>query len=575
MQGERSKWHLRAGGHGSGSLLDQLMASRGISEQERVLMLRPSLEQLTRATEFPGAVDAAQRILRAIDQGQPLMIFGDYDVDGTGAIAVLVQILRMVRPDASVGWTVPARNDGYGLNCDAVRAICTQESGLLVTVDCGINSRAEISLARELGWSSIVIDHHEFTPETVAPADVIVHPMNAVNPLAMCACAVAWKVACCLATEAQGAAPTGPVRTLLAELLPLAAMATVADVQPLERENRVIVACGLEKFTTARLPALVALREKASGLSLRKYVTAQDIGFQIGPLLNAVGRLEHAREVVELLCIPLDSPDGKRRADELVVRFGTINAERKNIHRRSSEEARADVKERRALNPSGPFPHAIVLWNPTWLPGIVGLIAANVADLVKRPTIAFCQVGGVWRGSGRAGGSFPLHEALFACKSIMLSGGGHAAAVGVSIALDQREAFERMFLSAVDERWGDGSFEIIPPIDGSAHLNRFTVNAVNELARAGPFGRGFDTPKFLLHNFIIDDVQQMKNHTWAIKGRQSNASGLADSHGRIVFFSSDDLAHHFARGVRLDVVVEVTIGDRGGVDLFGKDIVLH
>jgi single-stranded-DNA-specific exonuclease len=469
----------------------QLLLNRGIREAEAARrFLSMPFKGLHEPQLLPGVNAAADRLLDAIRQGRRICVYGDYDVDGLTGTALLSECLRHL--EAKVEYYVPHRMDeGYGLNAEALARLAQSGVGTVVTVDCGIASTAEAEVARQLGLELIITDHHE-PKEQLPGADVIVHPRlpGTAYPFGeLSGSGVAFKLAWALCQRASGATKVTPrFRDFLLESVTLAALGMIADVVPLFDENRIFVRHGLARLrqtTSAGLKALV----EVCGFTATENVLAEDVAYGLAPRLNAAGRLGCARLVVELL-----TTTSPVRASELAKFLNTQNLQRQQIERRILAQARERL-EGVDLD-SAP---AIVLADPDWHAGVIGIVAGRLAEQYARPAllISLAKDGGVGQGSGRSVPDFPLHLALRACSAGLLSHGGHAAAAGFKIYATEIDAFRARFVAHAAEHFRERLPTSRLTLDAELPLPAVTPGLVEAVDRLEPYGAGNPRPLFL------------------------------------------------------------------------------
>ncbi len=408
-------------------LVAQLLLNRGIATAAQAReFLNPELSALLPPESLPGAVEAARCLSNAVRQGRKIVVYGDYDVDGVTGTAILWHGLKL--SGANVEYYIPSRlEEGYGLNRSAIEQLAASGAGVLVTVDCGITAVEEAERASELGLELIITDHH--LPHRQLPnATVIVHPTacgTSPNP-DLSGAGVALKVMWALAQELSGRVRvSSQFRELLVESLAFAALGLIADVVPLTGENRVIASFGLRQLKSARNPGLRALLE-VTRLDTKKHAYDDyDVGFMLAPRLNAIGRMDHARQAVELFT----SADADR-AGEIAAALDAENRRRQQVERQIVKQAEALVRER-GYHQDGC--RAIVLASREWHAGVIGIAAARLVDIFHRPTVLISLEDGYGQGSGRSIRHFPLHEVLECCASQLESFGGHAMAGGLRL----------------------------------------------------------------------------------------------------------------------------------------------
>ena len=422
-------------------LLAQCLLNRNLTEPSAAAaFLWPRLRQLADPFLLPHMPLAVERLLQARERKEPVVLFGDYDVDGVTACALLLEVL------CPLGWQVqyylPRRlEEGYGLSQEAVEN-CLAQSGatLLLAVDCGSTAVAPIAWLRQRGVEVIVLDHHQIS--VPAPAAIaLVNPRLSASCNAsesedsgapfteLCSVGLAFKLAHALLKRARETSIPGAADFDLRSLLDLVALGTIADVVPLTGENRILASVGLERLCTTQRPGLVALKQVAQSPAL---LGSHEVAFQLAPRLNAAGRLETAEEALRLL-LTREHAEARTLAQTLDVR----NRTRQKIERGIVEDAIAAVQNR--FNPGTDY--VIVEGNPTWHIGVVGIVAARVLQQFYRPTVILGGDGATYRGSGRSIPGFNLAGALRECADLLLRQGGHAMAAGVSLLPANLDAF--------------------------------------------------------------------------------------------------------------------------------------
>jgi single-stranded-DNA-specific exonuclease len=449
-----------------------LLRRRGVTTVEQARrFLAPRLEDLADPWSLAGMDQAVQRVALAIGAGRRIAIHGDYDVDGISATAILLRGLRAL--DADPLWFLPHRiRDGYGLGLRAVEILAAQGAQLLITVDCGITAIEAVTHARALGLEVVILDHHP--PLMERPAAVIVEPARDPGaPAPMCAAGLAFVFLLALRRH-LGALPPVP-----AGLVSLAALGTVADVVPLRDDNRRLVAAGLAEMRAGPLRGIQALAEVAG---IAGAIQAWHIGWQLGPRLNAPGRLGDPAPALQLL-LSDDPAESRTLADAL----DAANRERQALLERTLGEAMLQVGQ----DLSAP---AFVVAGEGWHPGVVGLVAGRLAEHYRRPVAAIGLAGETGRGSARSIEGFDLTEALRACGRHLLAFGGHALAAGFSIAREAVSEFRGSFQELASAGAGSREGILHLRVDAEVALAELTVPLVSELERLGPFGAGNPEP---------------------------------------------------------------------------------
>lgn len=490
---------------GVSPVVAQLMICRGIYEPAAVrTFLEPKMTALRDPGELPGVEQAVERIFAAITDQRRIVIYGDYDADGMTATAILYRCLSLL--GANVGYYVPNRlEDGYGLNNEALRTLAHRGAELIVTVDCGIASVEHAETARELGLELIITDHHEFA-DRLPHAAAIVHPRlpGTAYPFGgLCGAGVAFKLAWALCQRScEDAKVTPRLRSYLLSALGIAAIGTVADVVPLVDENRILVRHGLKSLREFPVPGLVELM-RITKLDQKPQLSSEDIGFTIGPRLNAAGRLGQAQLGVELL-----TTDSSERAAALAEYIHELNNSRDSLERSIYLAAQKQIKEQ--FDPDGDA--ALVLADQGWHPGVIGIVAGRLAEKYHRPVvmIALDELGGKpGTGSARTACGVNLHEALAACTEHLVTHGGHAAAAGLRIDRAHVEVFRHEFCEHVSRMTTVEARVAEVSIDAESLLGQLTHQVVLQIEQLSPFGQGNPRPVLCASGITCGDVRRM------------------------------------------------------------------
>lgn len=483
---------------GVSALTAQLMLNRGIREADDARkFLRPAMTNLADPSEIAGMGAAAERVARAVRDREKVVVYGDYDVDGISSTALFSTFLNLLGANAT-GYLPNRFDEGYGLNTGAVQRIAESGTKLLVTVDHGTTAIEEITLARELGLDVIVIDHH--TPaEELPPANAVVNPHLSGTP-GLCGVGVTFKVAWAVARELSGSPRVAAAhREFLTDALALVALGTVADVVPLQGENRILTHFGLARLMTSKSPGIRALFT-VSGLGSDR-PTASDIGFKLAPRINAAGRLGQADLALELLLTKDTS-----RATEIANLLDKENNRRRKIELSIFEMAVRDVEEKYGAGHLG----AIALGDEKWHAGVIGIVASRLVTKYRLPTALAAFDGGLGRGSCRSIPALALPDALADCAQHLVSWGGHAAAAGFTIRAENFEAFQEDFNQAVAKRLRPEDQVRPVRIDATARLDEISPAFIRELERIGPFGEGNREPVFATRGLrVAGQVRRM------------------------------------------------------------------
>lgn len=481
-------------------LLAQLLLYRGVREAADIpSFLCPRLDALFAPEETPGVARAANLIAEAARAGAPIVIYGDYDVDGVTATTILWQCLKA--SGANVEYYLPNRLDeGYGLNSEALARIAGDGARLVISVDCGITAVEEARRARALGLTLVITDHHQAGP-ILPDAAAIVHPTacgeRGPNP-DLSGAGVAFKLAWALAQLFSGSRRVNPeYRDLLVEATALAALGLIADVVPLTGENRVIASHGLRQLRHTRNAGLRALIEVAglTGKLRKSALDDYDVGFALAPRLNAVGRMGHARLAVELLTRATE-----RQARQIAETLDGHNRKRQAVEREILRGAEDMVKQR-GFDRDGY--RGIVLASRDWHPGVIGIVASRLVEKFSRPTVLIAlDESGEGQGSGRSVRHFPLHEVLAECGELLISHGGHAMAAGLRLREANLKAFEHAYLAQAAKRLTPGDLRPRLALDDEVELEALSPEVVDALTRMAPFGMGNPRPR--LATGIVD-----------------------------------------------------------------------
>jgi single-stranded-DNA-specific exonuclease len=470
-------------------LTARVLVSRGNSELEAAgRFLDPKLSELPDPFTMKGMEAAVARLARALESGERIGCYGDYDVDGVTSTVLLVSFLRACGADV-VSYTPHRLVEGYGLNTGAVEKLAGQGVRLLVSLDCGITSVDEVAAAAQLGMDTVVVDHHT-VPVELPRAVAILNPHQpgcGYPSKNLAAVGVTFCLAMALRKRLRELGKFGAHRPEpnLREVLDLVALGTVADVVPLLDANRILVRWGLEELARSRRPGLVALK-RVAGIADGTPVTAGQVGFRLGPRINAAGRLDDAGRGVRLLL-----EDDAGRAAALAEELDRENRSRQEIERQILVEALEDAAARVAAGARG-----MVLARTSWHAGVVGIVAARVVERFHRPAVLVAVQDGVGKGSGRSIEGFHLHDALSACSPHLLRFGGHRHAAGVTVAAAAIPAFQEAF-----ERYAATSLadeDLVPRcrIEGWAEPGHLSESAALDLEKLAPFGAGNPEPVF-------------------------------------------------------------------------------
>lgn len=463
------------------------------------------------ASLFTGIGDAARIVVDAVAAGQRITVHGDYDVDGICATAILIRALRSRGADCD--WLIPDRlEDGYGISTATVERLAARGTRLLITADCGIASPAEVAAAAAAGIRTIVTDHHQ--PGPILPDCPIVHPVVSGYPFeGLCGAAVAAKLVEAV-SQLEGVADPDD--------LDLVALATIADLVPLNGENRTLARLGIAELRRARRPGIKALLETA-GVE-PEHLDEGDIAFRLAPRINAAGRLYRADAGVELMIT-----EDPARAQTIAAELDAANRERREIEREVAAGAEA---ARRALPEAAQRAAGLVLAGEGWHPGVVGIAASRMVERHGKPAVLLSiDAEGHAKGSGRGIPGFDLLAALEACSEHLDRFGGHRAAAGVELSAERIEQFRSAFAAAAaDQLTGEPtpSAERIDAVVGAEGLD---LRVAEQLAGLGPFGQGNPEIRLLVPWAQVGDVRPMgeqgRHARFVLSSGRGRAGGVA------------------------------------------------
>lgn len=517
-----------------------LAYNRGIkSRRDLEGFLNPGLWPWHDPMLLPDMGQAVQRLTKALDAGEVIGVFGDFDTDGVAGTALLVLALREL--GAEVLPYLPDRVDeGHGLNAGAVRSLASRGVSLLITVDCGASSAEEVEMASSLGVDTVITDHHTLS-ETLPRAVAVVNPgrPDSEYPYAsLTGAGLALKLAQALWAVLGRPEPD--------HLVDLAALGTVADVGPLTGENRYLVQRGLERMNTTEHPGLTALIDR-SGLKSGS-IDTEALSFGLIPRLNAAGRLAHASTSLELLTAT-SAEDARHIAEELDVH----NQRRRLL----SEESMRQATEQVEAHPVGP-PPIIIVEHRDWAPGILGLVAGNLAEMYYRPAVAVQTGDQVCRASARSIPEFDMAAALRSSSGLFLRFGGHPQAAGFTALTEDLSRIRAALMRSAEEALA--GMELAPSIEidceiSPALLDRHNFDFIQSL---GPFGEGNPTPVFLTRNATAYQARQVGATGAHLKMRIGHGGEFWDA---IAFRQGE---HAPGAVGRLDLVYTAAINDWGG-----------
>src|SRR5690348_8805520 len=469
---------------GVSPILAALLLNRGYADEQAArVFLSPTYDQLHEPYSMLGMKEAVARLQRAIETREPILIYGDYDVDGTTGTAVLLRALKLL--GANAGFHIPHRfTEGYGIQQAALEKAVADGYKLVVSIDCGIRAHEPLYWARDNSLDVIITDHHlPDEKEGAPPAFAVLNPNQAGCPYPdknLAGVGVAFKLVHALFRE-YGREPQ------VAAFMKVVAIGTVADVAKLTGENRTIVAIGLKDLARAANPGLKALIDVA-GCGDGKGMTAYDLGFRLGPRINAAGRMDAARAVVELFDTR-DSVEARRLAEHLDAR----NEERKTVQQQIIDLALAELGEDREAK-------VAVIQGSGWHRGVIGIAASKIAERINRPCVVFSIDGDVAHGSGRSIEAYHLLNGLTACADLFEKFGGHSHAAGITIKPERIAEFRRRLNEHAASCLTEEDLEHSVDIDLEVAPESVTFQFARELQALEPFGAGNPRPVFATKN---------------------------------------------------------------------------
>ncbi|MBI5655139.1 single-stranded-DNA-specific exonuclease RecJ [Candidatus Uhrbacteria bacterium] len=549
----------------------RLLANRGLTEPDEIKrFLSPDWDMdVHDPFLFTQMSAAVERIFSALESGEKITVHGDYDADGVTGSAVLISTLREIEEqvrshvksqmsdvrsrelDSCVDSYIPHRDkEGYGLHPVTVDYLKERGTSLLITVDCGIASVAEIAKAKSLGMDVIVVDHHQFGTEL--PDAILIHPKlpGETYPFKdLAAVGVAWKVACALVSEAGRRGMAMP-EAFDKWLLDFVAIATVTDMVPLLGENRVLEAYGLKVLNKTRRPGMQALIRAASGQKT-KGLDTMSIAFGLGPRINAAGRMDHASLALKLMLAETD-----QEAEELATKLEGQNRDRQKAMTQMLEEAELQFAAASEWS-------VLAFWSENWPPALVGLIAGKYLDRTGKPTIAIGKHGDRWVGSGRSQTPFDITESMRrAGDGFLTHVGGHMQACGFSFSheLDVKDLVDKLMVQSSADLAGT-EFAPTINIDAELKLGEVDWSLIETLAKFEPMGEANRRPIFMASRLQVvacDLVGQNQNHLRCLM-RDADGKSI-----RFIGFNFGKRASEFSIGETIDVVFDVEVNEWNG-----------
>lgn len=512
-------------------VIASLLLQRGVATAEEAkAFFNPALNRLHDPFLMQDMDKAVARLEKAIAAKERVLIYGDYDVDGTTAVALLHKYLKNKCEEPQ--YYIPDRDsEGCGISCRAIDYAAKNGITLMIVTDCGVKAVEEVAGAKARGIDMIICDHHtpgEVLPEAVAVLD----PQREDCPYPyrwLSACGVSFKLA--QAYHEQHNLPMGD----LYQLLDLVCVSIASDIVPITGENRILAYFGLQQLNESPSLGLKTILE-LSGLGKHRQLTINDIVFRIGPKINAAGRVESGNKSVELL-IADDEEEARRVAKDI----NAFNDQRKKLDHSITEEALRYIRQ------DGPrrHPKATVLYNPNWHKGVIGIVASRLTEYYYRPTVILTQSNGVATGSARSVEGFDLYHAISECSEFLENYGGHKYAVGLTLRLENISAFQEKFEQIVSETIDDDLLSPQINIDLKIKLSEITADTYAMIQKFAPFGPNNTVPVFMTENVTnFMNSKQVGHHnehlklvvvddTRACKDRSGIAFNMGDLFPRI------------------------------------------
>lgn len=528
---------------GISKLLATILVNRNIIKEDEInLFLNPTRKDFHDPYLMPDMEKAVNRIEKAINEKEKIMIYGDYDVDGITSITVLKRFLEERGMD--VAEYIPNRlNEGYGLNKEAIKEIADLGYKLMITVDCGISGVKEVEYANSLNIETIITDHHEPLDE-MPNAVAIVNAKRRDNQYpfrGLAGVGVVFKLIQAIGMK------LGLEEKEYLKYLDIVCVGTISDIVPLVDENRVIAKLGLRLVEQTRNLGLKELI-KVSGY---KQINSNTISFGIAPRINACGRMGHQKEALQLFLT-----ENVREAQEITQKLNQYNKERQETEKRIFNQAIEKI-EKEHINEKS----AIILGEDDWHHGVIGIVASKITDIYFKPSILICFEGDEGKGSGRSIPGFDLHEALCQCNEYLEKYGGHSMAVGLSLKRDKFDTFKVKFEEIAKNSELDTIVPIIK-IDRQIYINDFDIELAKELTKLEPFGEGNKMPLFSYKNLKIDSIRALT------EGKHLKLT-LRDGNKIInaIGFNMGQLADEYLIGDKVDIVGVLEINRFNGAEI--------
>lgn len=477
----------------------KLLALRGIKDYESARsFFRPALSHLHDPFLMKGMQLAVDRIESALERGETIMVYGDYDVDGTTSVAVVYSFLKKANPDANILFYVPHRyREGYGVSTIGIDFAIAQGVKLMITLDCGIKSADKVDYAASMGIDVIICDHHTPDETQIPKARAILNPkqVDCRYPFKeLSGCGIGYKLISAIAQQRNLPAETTE------RYLDLVATSIAADIVPMDGENRTLAAFGIKRANENPCLALKTIKEIAG---VTRDFTIADLVFIIAPRINAAGRMDDARKAIELF---IEEDPVKSRA--LTETLCSDNFDRKEVDKSMTDEALGILQNDETL--SGHM--STILFRPHWHKGVVGIVASRLIDHYYRPTIVLTESNGKVTGSARSVNGFNIYEAIHQCGDLLENYGGHYFAAGMTLCPENLPAFQERFEKIVTDTIETISLKPVIDIDAELRLKDINDGFYNIIRQFEPFG-----PTNLRPVFVSKNVSNYKGYSRVVK----------------------------------------------------------
>jgi len=513
-------------------LVAQSLTEKNLTDEQINVFLSPTRKDFHDPFKLPDMEKAVERILKAINLNEKIVIYGDYDADGITSTTILKRYMRDRKVE--VGTYIPNRLDeGYGLNEDAIKQIAKEGYTLIITVDCGITAENEVEIAKKFGVDVIITDHHE-VPEKLPKAVAVIDAKRKDNNYPfnqLAGCGVAFKLIQALSIKLN------LKEEEWLKYIDIACIGTISDIVPLIDENRVIAKLGLKLIQVTRNMGLKILIESA-GL---KEIDSTAISFGISPRVNACGRMGHQEDALNLFLT-----DDPIEARKLASKIEGYNRERQEIEKRIFNEC-MEILSKEKDSP------CIIIGKENWHHGVIGIVSSKITDLTYKPSILVCFEGEEAKGSGRSIQGFDLHNAVSKCKELLTAFGGHSMAIGLSLKTKDFEKFKKEMQKCANKENID---ELKPEllIDSVIDINDISINNIDQLQLLEPFGESNSMPTIMYKNLKIDSIRSLSEGKH-LKLVLIDGNTYIDAIG----FNMGELVDRYQIGDKVDVVGNIGV----------------